>query len=167
MLTRLETISSNLRNTDELLKVALSDLPPHSITRQTRNGDGPSIHWLIEHLMNMRITILNLLGSPQPESRNLLSSATEASEIIGRWSALADKVHYALAHCSAETLDGPARGGPHGETTAFGLINFLVWHEGYHFGGLGVARREFGMIELAALVRAQNAAAKEEVAVTA
>jgi hypothetical protein len=154
MLDRLQTISANLKTTDDFLKLALSDLTSGTTAFPTRNGEGPSILWQVEHMLGSRAHILRLLRSPLPEAPS--KAPADPRQLLDAWTAQADHLHETLEHCPADILDAEAKGGPHGETTVFHLINFLAWHEAYHFGAVGFTRKALGLPEIANLVRAQR-----------
>jgi hypothetical protein len=158
MLDRLHTISSNLKTTDDLLTLSLSDLTPERVARPTRNGEGPSILWQIQHMMTTRSNVLRLLQASQPSAQNESGNApVDLAELLNDWTTLAENLQQALEACSSSVLEAPAKGVPHGECTVFGFINFFLgWHEVYHFGAIGVTRKVFGLTEIADLVRAQH-----------
>jgi hypothetical protein len=151
MLDRLETISANLKTTDDLLALSLDDLTADTTAFRTRNGEGPSILWLVEHMMGSRDNMLRLLRAPLPDGAT--KTTADPSGLLRSWTEQADHLHKTLEHCTAGVLDAEAKGGPHGETTVFGLINFLAFHEAYHFGAVGVTRKVLGLPEVAQLAR--------------
>ena len=154
MLDRLQTISANLKTTDDLLKLALSDLTAGTTAFPTRNGEGPSILWQVEHMMGSRAHILSLLRATLPEAPSKAQAAP--AELLDAWTAQAGRLHETLEHCPADLLDAETKGGPHGETTVFHRINFLAWHEAYHFGAVGFTRKALGLPEIADLIRTQQ-----------
>lgn len=157
MLDRLHTVSSSLKTIDDLLALSLSDLTPDLVTRPTRNGEGPSILWQIEHMMSTRSKVLRVLQPREPVRPESTKTPVDLTQLIGDWTILADNVQQALESCTSTVLEAAQKGVPHGEPNTFGYINFfLVWHEVYHFGAIGVTRKAFGLTEVADLVRAQH-----------
>jgi hypothetical protein len=151
MLQRLETISANLKTTDDLLALSLADLTADTTAFRTRDGEGPSILWQVEHMMGSRAQMLRLLRAPFPDTG--AKATADPTAILRSWAEQASHLHQTLEDCTAGILDAEAKGGPHGETTVFGLISFLVFHEAYHFGAVGVTRKVLGLPEVAHLAR--------------
>ncbi|MBB5060163.1 hypothetical protein HDF16_004899 [Granulicella aggregans] len=157
MLDRLHTVSSSLKTIDDLLVLSLSDLTPDLVTRPTRNGEGPSILWQIEHMMTIRHKVLQVLRPSTPAQQENSNTPVDLAHLIGDWTILAANMQQALETCTPAVLESPQKGVPHGEPNIFGYINFFLgWHEVYHFGAIGVTRKLFGLAEVADLVRAQH-----------
>lgn len=151
MLDQLRSLSENFHTTDLLLSLSTADLNADTSTHPSRHTEGPSIHWQIEHMLAARLRVLRLLDRPQPEAS---LANLGLGQLLDHWNSTATALQTALENASSATLDKETRGGPHGDTTVFGLINFLSWHEAYHFGGLGSTRKVLGLTEVADLARA-------------
>jgi hypothetical protein len=159
MLDQLQTLSANFKTTDHLLALSVADLNADTANHPSRHTEGPSIAWQVEHMLTHRLRILSLLTASQPAAAPSSNGAPfDLNHLMKRWSTVADDLQLALNRCTPATLAAQTRGGPHGEGTAFDLINFLSWHEAYHFGGLGSTRKVLGLAEVADLAREHHRA---------
>ena len=160
MLDQLQTLSANFKTTDLLLSLSVADLNADTATQPSRTTEGPSILWQIEHMLTHRHTILRLLDAPQLPNPPAKDAPVDLGQTLDRWNTTANHLQNALDRCTPATLEAEARGGPHGETTVFQLVNFLSWHESYHFGGLGSTRKVLGLTGVADLAHTHQQAQK-------
>lgn len=127
---------------------------------RVKDAVGHDPRWILGHLAAMRMRVVGLLGGEAPEA------AWTAA--FGRGSSPADMPDldptvlleaFQHAHRKAEPLwDGVTaarlaeplgRTLPDGSDTLGGALRFLLWHEAYHLGQLGMMRRLAGKAELA------------------
>ncbi len=149
----LESLCAIFHTTDFILPLCLGDLAEEDARKRVRGGKGPSIAWAVGHMLDFRIKILGLLGSPKESpytAKFTDAAATEGNdypdtvELQRQWTAVAAELDAALAAATEEALSRKAPGGPHGEQTALDFIRFLTWHEAYHIGAVGTIRKELG-----------------------
>lgn len=121
---------------------------------------GNSIHWVLGHIIESRRGLTGLLGGDFPVAADELAAYARGQN--GRalaspmpWERL--KEHLASSSAAlAETLAGVSDEGlaaPHGVDRpplnrfddVEGVSTFLLFHEGYHAGQIGILRRAFGI----------------------
>jgi uncharacterized damage-inducible protein DinB len=149
----LESIAAITRTTNFILPLCLNDLADADARKRVRNGSGPSIAWEVGHMLDFRVKILGLLGSPKESpytARFTDAGAKEGKdypnveEFQRQWDGIAAELEAALETATDEALSRKVPGGPHGEQTALAFIQFLTWHEAYHIGAVGTIRKELG-----------------------
>jgi len=163
----LESLAGHFRTTHQLLHMCLSDLDRETATRRARGNEGPSILWIVGHLLEYRSKMLGLLGvSREPTFSDIFNnqSATDGSnyptmdEILAEWDVIQGELESALPGVDTETLLQPSgEAGPHGEKRPLDDLVFVTWHESYHMGQLGALRKSMGMPGPADLVMAARA----------
>lgn len=117
---------------------------------------GNCANWILGHLTDVQNEVMKLLGlEPAWDSQTLRRTdgpiTTEAEAID--WDAMRDaflaseeRCLEAIGSLPAEKLDEPGYPNPLGGEMTFGeLLNFLGFHQCYHAGQLGVARRVAGL----------------------
>jgi hypothetical protein len=123
--------------------------------RQAPPQGGNSLNWIVGHLVRTRNQTLGLLGAPP-----LFADADFAayvpggdadgtlplSELKRRFDALGPLVGEALASTTASRLAAAAPFSPTGnpDETIGTLLASLAFHEAYHIGQTGLARRLLG-----------------------
>ena len=152
------------RTTHGLIPLVLGDLTPIDARKRTREGKGPSVAWIVGHLLHYRYTVLNLLGvetaSPFAEQFGS-ASATDGNdypslaELRGQWDDVHGKLEAAMGNASPAVLERPStQPGAHGEKTVLDSLVFFAWHEAYHMGALGAVRKDLAYPGPAELVMA-------------
>ncbi len=162
----METLLSIFRTTNHVLPLALADLTDESARRRTRGEDGPSISWTVGHLLDHRFKVLRLLGVDRQSPYTTMfgnAAATNGTDyptlddLRQQWAQLHADLEAACSGAPTHLLDRPIPGaGAHGETKIRDKIAFLAWHEGYHMGVIGAARKALGLPGPAELVRAAS-----------
>jgi len=125
-----------------------------SIRQPTRAGN--CANWIVGHLTAVQNEVMKLLGeAPAWDSESLERTAkpitTEAEAID--WDAMLEALLGAEERCLAaieglppEKLDEPGYPNPFGGELTYGeLLNFLAFHQCYHAGQVGMARRLAGL----------------------
>ena len=119
------------------------------------SAGGNCANWILGHLTNVHNAVMQLVGeAPVWDSEQLANAGfepiTDAETAIDwdtmrtRFLASQDRCLAGLERLSAEDLAQPL---PHpfgGETTRGELLALLAFHQGYHAGQLGMARRTAG-----------------------
>lgn len=123
---------------------------------QRENDYVNNIKFIAGHLLNTRVGFLTQLTGGQPDGSyadqfgrgvKLDPSANYPSldQITSRWRETADGISQGLANLPAEALAAPAPvQTPIGDETMRGLFSFLLSHEAYHIGQLGLLRKMIG-----------------------
>ncbi|MGC4051076.1 MAG: DinB family protein [Paludibaculum sp.] len=149
----LESIAAITRTTNFLLPLCLDDLTQADACQRIRNGAGPSIAWEVGHMLDFRVKIMGLLGSPKesPYTARFTDAGAKdgkdypaIADFQRQWDGIALELEAALETATDEALSKKVPGGPHGEQTALAFIQFLTWHEAYHIGAIGTIRKELG-----------------------
>lgn len=149
----LESVAAILRTTNFILPLCLNDLAEPDARKRVRSGSGPSLAWEVGHMLDFRVKILGLLGSPKesPYTAQFTDKGAREgtdyptpAEFQRQWDAIAAELETALEAATDEALSRQVPGGPHGEQTALAFIQFLTWHEAYHIGAMGTIRKELG-----------------------
>lgn len=111
--------------------------------------------WLAGHIVSTRFMIANAIGLQEKEpfpdlfangkGRDDEANYPTMSELLAGWDLLADKIAERLDSLDEETLRSTMpRPVPTGDTLA-DLISFILHHEAYTIGQLGILRRFFGL----------------------
>ncbi len=144
-----------------LVKLGLNGLKDEDAAHRMRGGEGSSITSLVEHLLDARRALLNLLGGPSEGSdhRDPTSDAS-ASGTVGdlreRWNQLADHLANTLAKLEDSELLAPHEGFPMPDQSVRGALVFRAWHESYHVGQIGMILTELGSTPLRDRLLAQR-----------
>ena len=119
-------------------------------------GGGNTANWILGHLVNVQNQVMRVIGAPPVwESEQLQRARFDhpiraAAEAID-WDTLVDRFYAsrnpclnALAALSDESL-AEKMPGPFGDpSTRAGVLGTLSFHQAYHAGQLGMARRAAG-----------------------
>ena len=165
----METLMSIFRTTHNVLQLSLADLDDPTARRRTRGNSGPSITWTVGHLLDHRFRVLQLLGVDRasPYASDFAETPATAGTnyptleaLREQWAQVHADLEAAFAHAPAGLADRPLPGaGAHGETRIRDRLAFYAWHEGYHTGVIGAARKAFDLPGPAELVRAASQSA--------
>lgn len=109
------------------------------------------IQFLAGHLVYTRLMMKDLAGIAADDrfaqfDKNMDPALAylPLSEIVAKWNEMAPKLSEALKHLPAEALSGP---GPFPSPMGASLedcLGFLMHHEAYHLGQLGILRKMAG-----------------------
>lgn len=155
MLDAIRPIALQLEVASGHLEKALEDIGDDAW--ETRLGDEPTNHaaFISLHVLDARCFLLRSLGvdvrhgfeALTGNARRLedIAEYPPAGEIREAWQRVSEKLAPALEAMTAEAL---ASTSPHrfpiDDQTMLGLLAFLVQHEAYHMGQLGIIRRAHG-----------------------
>ena len=119
-------------------------------------GGGNTANWILGHLVNVQNGVMRVIGAPPVwESEQLerarfdhpIRTAADAIDwdtLVERFNASRGACLAALAALSDESL-AEKMPGPFGDpSTRAGLLAVLAFHQSYHAGQLGMARRAAG-----------------------
>jgi uncharacterized damage-inducible protein DinB len=157
-----KTLLGVLGMTDRLVPPVLEDITDAQARSRSRRGEGPSIAWMIGHLLHYRYYMLGVLrgeGS-SPFGDMFTKDASDGDdyptveELGDRWTAVAADFQDAIRSKSEADFDGP--GGPHSQQPLRDQLTFFAWHEGYHIGALGAIRKSMGLEGPAEKLRASR-----------
>jgi len=122
-----------------------------------RNADHVNhIKWVAGHLLNTRLDVLTKMTGGQPDTSYgaqfgrgvaLDPNATypPIEEITSRWKNSSAAISEGIGHIPEEVLEAKAPvQAPIADDTIRGLLSFLVSHEAYHIGQLGLLRKMSG-----------------------
>jgi uncharacterized damage-inducible protein DinB len=164
-----ETLMGPFAMTDYILPMALEGLSDADARKRSRGDSGPSIAWIVGHLLHYRIHVLGLLGEERDDpwaEKFGDAEATEGSDYPGvadlrdAWERVADDLADVMAGKSDADFDHPVD-GPRDEETLRDQLVFFGWHEGYHLGALGAQLKRLGYMGPADRVRAARRARAE------
>ena len=160
----MQTLLSIFRTTHNILQLSLADLDERAAQRRTREDSGPSITWTVGHLLDHRFKVLKLLGVDRSNPYTSDFGDTPATDgsnyptlesLRQQWEQVHAELEAAFARAPANMLDRPLpSAGAHGESHIRDRLAFYAWHEGYHTGVIGAARKAIGLPGPAELVRA-------------
>jgi len=150
-----ETIKLNTR----LFRNCLADLGDAE-ARERPTPATNSAAFVAAHLADSRYYILNgLLGGTHtsplgaPGTFNdigQVSSYPPILEILAAWTGVADLLDQRLKTMTAAELDAPVDPGfPIENQTLLGVLTFMVQHDSYHLGQLGLLRKYAGLPAMA------------------
>jgi uncharacterized damage-inducible protein DinB len=132
--------------------MVLEDLSDEDARKRARGDEGPSITWMVGHMLHSRRFVMDLLGAPGDNpwaERFATSEATDGSdyptvaELREAWERIADDFAEAMASKTDMDFDRPVEGA-HDEKTLRDQIVFFAWHEGYHMGALSAQLKRLG-----------------------
>ena len=146
-----KTLMGTFGMTDFLVPLVLEDLSDEDARKRSRDGEGPSIAWMVGHLMHYRYYVMSCLGDEcvDPAGETFTQAATHGTdyptiaELQERWGALASDFEAVLISRTEEDWNA-AGTGAHEEKSLRDQLSFFAWHEGYHMGALGALRKEMG-----------------------
>ena len=158
-----EPIAAHFRFTDFVMGKVLGDLTDEQARTRTRNGEGPSVAWIVGHILCFRHRLLGQFGDARehPFARQCgTDGATDGSdypslaEIKAEWQDTQRQLDQALAGVRTEQLEAKtdSQGAVHGERTVLDEVTFVMWHESYHMGALGAVRTSLGLKPTSQLV---------------
>jgi len=149
-----ETLAGTFGMTDYLMPMVLEDLTDEDARKRARGDEGPSIGWMVGHLLHYRHHVMALLGA---ERNNVwadcfgTAEATDGSdyptvaELIDAWEAVAIDLAAVMTSKTEADFDQPADGA-HEERSLRDQVVFYAWHEGYHMGALGAQLKKLGYL---------------------
>ena len=115
-----------------------------------------SAAFLAAHLVDSRHYILHILGAAEPSPLKgaeggfndiaQVTSYPSLAEIRAAWTAVSEKVDRRLQKMTAAELDKTLDPGfPMDNKTVLGVFSFMVQHDSYHLGQLGLLRKHAGL----------------------
>lgn len=163
---RAQGLTNVLTFNDDVLAKALTDITDDRARWQLRNG-GPSIAWIVGHMLHHRNQIAAAIGcsGPAVDVVRFADAATDgrAYPAVDRlrtaWADFSARLVPAVNALSDEQLSAPSPIAlPHGEQTLLDALRFVVWHETLHLGQVSMLRSHHGLTPLVTLVRERAAA---------
>ena len=158
---RLTPLAETLRLNSRLYRNCLTGLTDER-ARERPAGRGPtnSAAFVAAHLVDSRYYLLGLVGGKQSSPLkgatggfndiNQVTSFPPLSEIQSAWTAAGEALDRQLAAVSTAQLDAPLDPGfPLDNKTLLGVLTFMVQHESYHLGQLGLLRKHTGLPAMA------------------
>ena len=164
-----ETLMGTFGMTDYLVPLVLEDLSDEDARKRARDDEGPSIAWIVGHLLHYRHHVMGLLGAEREnpwEEQFAEAEATDGSdyptvaELADAWERVADDFAAVMTSVSDQDFEQPAV-GVHEERTLRDQVVFYAWHEGYHMGALGAQLKRLGYLGPADKVGAARRARSE------
>ncbi len=160
-------VAASFRFTDGMVRLVLGALDPQQAVARSREGAGPSVSWLVGHMLHYRCLALKTLGKEKVSPYGDLfgeAGATDGAgypspaDLIEQWNAWAEELESVVAFASDEQLEaqGPAFG--HGEQKVLDTMTFFTWHEAYHMGALSTVLKDLGLPGIADRVMAARRA---------
>lgn len=151
---------ASLKFSDFIVNTVTGDLTDDHARTRARDNEGPSILWILGHLMHYRYLMMGLLGHQEesPYETQFTAGATDGSnyppitDMVTNWNTLADKIAPVFESATDEMITAPMGGhGAHGEKKVLDNLAFFVWHEAYHMGQVGTLRTKLGLTPTAVL----------------
>ena len=123
----------------------------------SRNSENINhIKWIAGHLLNTRLESMSRVTGLEPDTTYVAQFGRGNSldpnaayppieEIRDKWSSVADSIGTAITKMPEEVLNAKAPAQvPIADDTVRGMLSFLVSHEAYHIGQLGLLRKMVG-----------------------
>lgn len=152
----LADLATRLRFNEGLLRMATGDFgDDHWGLRPAEGANSP--HWILGHVTYCRLGMLRMAGEAVPVEpweadfhRGVTpdsgASYPAPAELIARFNAAGEELGAALARMGPEQAAAPApREFPDGSNTVGPGLHFMYFHETYHLGQIGYARRIGGL----------------------
>lgn len=140
--------------TDHIMSLVLDDLTDEQACARPRGEGGPSISWVVGHLLHYRLTLLGRFGVERPNPYAELfgeGSATDGEgypsigELDDAWKAVAGPFGQAIGQLADEQFDRRLDEPWRPDETLRDRIAFMAWHEAYHVGAIGQIRKSLGL----------------------
>jgi uncharacterized damage-inducible protein DinB len=163
---RAQGLTNVLSFNDDMLAMALTDITDDRARRQLRDG-GPSITWLVGHMLHHRNQIAAAIrcAGPAIDLTPFVDAATDGrdypavDQLWTWWATFSARLVQAVNSLDDERLSAPSPIAlPHGEQTLLDALRFVVWHETLHLGQVTMLRSHHGLTPLVTLVRERAAA---------
>ena len=162
-----QTLTGTFGTTDFLMPLVLDDLTDEDARKRSRGEEGPSIAWMVGHLLHYRHHVMSLLGGDERDNpyaeRFGDAGATDGAnypsvaELREQWGALATDFQALLTSKTESEFDETSEGA-HDERSLRDQVAFFAWHEGYHMGALGAQLKAMGYMGPAEKVMAAREA---------
>lgn len=160
-------IAASLGTTDFIVELVTSDLDDDTARRRARGDEGPSIAWVVGHMLHYRHAIMKLLGHERDnpfastfgdDGASAGDDYPDVSSLRESWRETAKAVHEVLGNATDKQIMAPLGGAdsPHGEKKVLDTLVFYMWHEAYHMGQLGTLRTQLGLTPTAELAIAAS-----------
>ena len=152
---RVAPLAEMLRLNTRLFQNCLTGLADEKA--QVRPTDGTnSAAFVAAHLASSRYYLLSVLGVDQPSPLKgaddgfnditKVSAFPSLAEIRTAWNTAGETLQQRLGVLTPAQLDAPIDPGfPLVSQNQLGIIVFMVQHEGYHLGQLGLLRKHAGL----------------------
>ncbi len=163
---RAQGLTNVLSFNDGILATGLTDITDDLARRRLRDG-GPSIAWIVGHMLHQRNQIAAAIGCAGPalDPKRFADAATDGhdypaiAQLESAWTEFSARLLPAINALSDEGLSAPSPISlPHGERTLLDALRFIVWHETLHLGQIAMLRSHHGLTPLATLVMERAAA---------
>ncbi len=151
-----EPLHAILRLNTALVLNCLDDLDDARATRRIAPGTN-SIAFLVAHLIDARHFLAKLVGAPlepNPVAKVLddvrgiddIAALPPLAELRPAWRAIGDHLATVVAGLTSTQLAAPiAQRFPEADGTVRGALAFLLQHDSYHLGQVGLLRRHVGL----------------------
>ena len=152
--SRVDAVALIFKLNNRLVTRALEGLSDDEIWTRPA-GSGNAIGWILGHITESRASLLAELGDaggtpwPRQFSRGstpgAVADAPSRAVMEDTWRATSGRMREAFAELTPARLGhAPTKQGLPGVTDLTSLISFYAFHESYHVGQLGYARRLLG-----------------------
>jgi uncharacterized damage-inducible protein DinB len=118
----------------------------------TSFNNSNNVKWLAGHLVSTRLLFANISGISEDSNFIIFGKGFDSSlnyptlDIIkSKWNEIAEPVSNGLKNLSPEELKGKGLfQTPIGEDNLKNFIEFVLHHEAYHIGQIGILRKQLG-----------------------
>ena len=155
MLTELLALHESFRLNTGLLRNALAGVDDASARRKLHPDINP-VAFLVIHLLDARFSMARMIGAPAENphqaawdaasSFDALPGVPPLEELLALWHGVSTALAERWPRMTAADLAAPA---PHpfpvADPSRMGGLAFLLQHESYHLGQLGLLRRMLGL----------------------
>ena len=154
MLNEIKPLHSQLQLQTRLLKNAVAGMSDKD-AQTCLNDKTNHVVWLAGHTVSSRVMLANCLGieyaQPYPElydnGKGMEAGAQYPvlADLMKDWDPVTEKIEAALENLDENFLksDGPFQTPMGGDMTS--VIGFMMHHESYTIGQIGIARKFFGL----------------------
>lgn len=140
-----ESAIHQLKYNTQLYKNALLQVNPHQ-AQESKISSVNSFNTILIHMLSTRFSMSRLLGLNEPNSMKELSEEQKQNPEYELWMQLCHdvttKIEQKLMQLTHEELNAKSKfTPPDGNNSVIGVVQFLLFHEAYHFGQLGILRK--------------------------
>ena len=129
---------------------SVADADTHKRVSQRVNH----IKWLAGHICATRLSMAPLVGLDKDDSLHELfghgngldesKDYPPLSDILSKWDNASAEIAEGLSNLPAEALEAEVGETPIGDSSMLGFLSFMMHHEAYHIGQIGILRKYIG-----------------------
>lgn len=136
---------------------AIEQVNPHKANEEVM-ANASSFNFIFLHLISSRFSMAKMIGLEIPNPTKEMTAEEKFNPDYTLWLHWVDditsKIELKLKQLSAgELMAAQKFNPPTGDNSLLGIVQFLLFHEAYHFGQLGILRKTMQLESLSFSVK--------------